>query len=49
MAMVAIQDLTPEHFKLVARWLSKPEINRWLAAEWRSRVVSSTSYCNCGP
>ena len=40
--MVAIQDLTPEHFELVARWLSKPEINRWLAAEWRNRVVSST-------
>jgi len=40
--MVTIQDLTPEHFGLVARWLSKPEINRWLAAEWRNRVVSST-------
>jgi RimJ/RimL family protein N-acetyltransferase len=40
--MVTIQDLTPEHFALVARWLSKPEINRWLAAEWRNRVVNST-------
>jgi RimJ/RimL family protein N-acetyltransferase len=40
--MLTIQDLTREHFELVARWLSKPEINRWLAAEWRNRVVSST-------
>ncbi len=42
LAMVTIQDLAPEHFELVARWLSKPEINRWLAAEWRNRAVSST-------
>jgi len=38
---VTIEDLTPEHFELVARWLSKPDINRWLAAEWRNRMVSS--------
>jgi hypothetical protein len=40
--MLTIHDLTHEHFELVARWLAKPEINRWLTAEWRNRVVSST-------
>lgn len=40
--MITIQDLTPEHFRLVARWLSKPEINRWLTAEWRNQAVTST-------
>jgi RimJ/RimL family protein N-acetyltransferase len=40
--MTTIQELTPEHFGLVARWLSKPEINRWLAAEWRNPAVNAT-------
>jgi RimJ/RimL family protein N-acetyltransferase len=39
--MVTIHDLTPEHFGLVARWLAKPEINRWLTAEWRNPAVSA--------
>jgi RimJ/RimL family protein N-acetyltransferase len=42
MEMITIQGLTPEHFGLVARWLSKPEINRWLTAEWRNPAVSAT-------
>jgi RimJ/RimL family protein N-acetyltransferase len=40
--MVTMQDLTREHFELVARWLAKPEINRWLTAEWRNPAVSAT-------
>jgi len=39
--MVTIQALTPEHFGLVARWLSKREINRWLTPEWRNRAVNT--------
>jgi RimJ/RimL family protein N-acetyltransferase len=38
--MVTIEDLTPEHFGLVARWLSRPDTNRWLTSEWRNRDVS---------
>ena len=40
--MITIQGLTPEHFGLVARLLSKPEINRWLTAEWRNPAVNAT-------
>jgi RimJ/RimL family protein N-acetyltransferase len=40
--MTTIEELVPEHFELVASWLSKGEINRWLTAEWRSRVVTTT-------
>ena len=40
--MITIQALNPEHFGLVARWLSKPEINRWLTAEWRDRAVNAS-------
>ncbi len=41
--MITIEDLTPEHFALCAEWLSRPEINRWLTAEWRGRTVESTT------
>jgi RimJ/RimL family protein N-acetyltransferase len=40
--MVTIQKLTAGDFELVARWLSKPEINRWLTAEWRDSAVNGT-------
>lgn len=42
MEMIAIEELTPDNFKLVAGWLSKVEINRWLTAEWRNREVTAT-------
>lgn len=38
--MVAIEDLLPEYFELVAGWLSRPNTNRWLTSEWRDREVS---------
>jgi ribosomal-protein-alanine N-acetyltransferase len=37
-----IEELQPDHFGLVAAWLSRNEINRWLTAEWRNRVVCTT-------
>jgi RimJ/RimL family protein N-acetyltransferase len=39
--MTTISALTPEHFELVATWLSKSEINRWLTAEWRDKTATS--------
>ena len=33
--MVTIETLKPDHFDLVARWLSNRDLNRWLSAEWR--------------
>lgn len=38
--MVTIEELTPDHFALVAQWLSRPETNRWLTADWRGREIS---------
>lgn len=40
--MTTISALTPEHFRLVAEWLSHSEINRWLTHEWRDKEVSSS-------
>lgn len=37
--MITIQALTPDSFPLCAEWLSQPETNRWLTAEWRDRAV----------
>lgn len=42
MEVISVEDLRPEHFGLVAGWLSKNDINRWLTAEWRNQVASST-------
>jgi RimJ/RimL family protein N-acetyltransferase len=39
--MTTIEDLKPDEFERVASWLSRPEINRWLASEWRNRDISS--------
>src|SRR5215472_16073992 len=36
-SVVTIEKLLPEHFEQVARWLSRPEVNRWLTSEWRHR------------
>ena len=40
--MTTIEDLQPEHFEQVAKWLSKSHINRWLTGEWRSREATPT-------
>lgn len=42
MEVITVEDLRPQHFELVAGWLSKTDINRWLTAEWRNRIVSTT-------
>jgi RimJ/RimL family protein N-acetyltransferase len=36
---VSIEVLPVEHFGLVAAWLSKPDVNKWLTSEWRNRAV----------
>ena len=41
--MTTIEEISPDHFPLVATWLSEPRINRWLSAEWRCRLVTSTT------
>jgi len=33
--MTTIEPLRPDDFEQVARWLSRPEINKWLSGEWR--------------
>ena len=38
--MTTIELIAPEHFEIVAKWLSQPAINRWLTAEWRNRAVT---------
>lgn len=40
--MTTIEELIPDYFELVAQWLSKAEINRWLTSEWRNRDVDAT-------
>ncbi len=39
--MISVAQLTPEHFDLVAAWLSDDRINQWLTSEWRGQAVSS--------
>jgi RimJ/RimL family protein N-acetyltransferase len=36
---ISIEPLPVDHFGLVAEWLSKPDVNRWLTSEWRNRTV----------
>lgn len=38
--MTTITPLQPEHFELVAAWLSRPEINQWLTPDWRGREAT---------
>jgi RimJ/RimL family protein N-acetyltransferase len=40
--VVSIRKLTPDDFALVASWLSDPQTNRLLTAEWRGRRVDPT-------
>jgi RimJ/RimL family protein N-acetyltransferase len=40
--VVTIEPLRPEQYSTVAGWLSRPEINRWLTADWRNRPVNDT-------
>jgi len=42
MEVTAIEELQADDLSLVAMWLSRNEINRWLTSEWRNRVVSTT-------
>jgi RimJ/RimL family protein N-acetyltransferase len=42
MEVITVEELRPEHLELTAEWLSRNDINRWLTAEWRNRVVSTT-------
>lgn len=37
--MISIEPLAPDHFPIVARWMSVPAINVWLTSEWRGRAV----------
>jgi RimJ/RimL family protein N-acetyltransferase len=41
--MTTIAPLTPEHFETVARWLSNPEINRWLSGDWRDKATTAST------
>jgi RimJ/RimL family protein N-acetyltransferase len=39
--MVSVTPLAPEHFPLVAAWLSDRSVSRWLSTEWRLRDATS--------
>ena len=39
--MITIEELKPDNFGLAAKWLSRPETNRWLTGDWRGRVATS--------
>jgi len=39
--MVQLENLIPEQFALVARWLTLREVNRWLTSDWRDREVNA--------
>jgi RimJ/RimL family protein N-acetyltransferase len=38
--MTTIEPLSPDNFELVAGWLARPEINKWLTGEWRERPAT---------
>lgn len=38
--MTTIEIIAQEHFELVANWLSRHEINRWLTSEWRVQTAT---------
>jgi len=42
MEVTTIEQLQADDLSLVATWLSRNEINRWLTTEWRNRVASTT-------
>lgn len=35
----SLEPLAPEHYSLVAQWISDPRTNRWLYSEWREGDV----------
>lgn len=39
--MITIEELSAPYFEVAASWLSRPEINRWLTAEWRGRTTDT--------
>jgi len=39
--MVKIEPLKMEIFEIVATWLSKPQINKWLASGWRGKQIDA--------
>jgi RimJ/RimL family protein N-acetyltransferase len=38
--MTTIEALSPPDFPVVAGWLARPDINRWLTAEWRGQAAN---------
>lgn len=42
MEVTTIEELRADDFGMVATWLSRNAINRWLTAAWRNRVISTT-------
>src|SRR5262249_39111576 len=38
--MTTIEPLEAGDFEQVARWLSRPEINKWLSGEWRDHEAT---------
>lgn len=40
--MTTLAPLSAEHFEIVAQWLSRSDINRWLSGEWRGTKASPT-------
>lgn len=39
--MISVAPMTPEHFELVAGWLSDENINQWLTSEWRGQTINA--------
>jgi RimJ/RimL family protein N-acetyltransferase len=42
MEVTTIEELRADDLGMAATWLSRNEINRWLTAAWRNRVISTT-------
>jgi len=40
--MTTLAPLTSDHYERVARWLSRPPINRWLSGDWRDKETTAT-------
>lgn len=38
--MTTIEELLPQHFEQVAKWLSRSQTNCWLTGEWRNRETN---------
>jgi len=41
--MTRLAPLAAEQYEMVARWLSKPALNRWLSGDWRDKETSATT------